>query len=152
MGSCVLEISFHLAFAYISHISISLKLKRKKWSEKLNAKTISLIESSAEILETAEMKAVESIKFDGVLLLDCIQSKCVHVVLWRKDLTLPDFKGKVLRENCLNIANFLKGLVFFMDGYSWRKDWFLQLLIFGHWVICLSSLSLENIFLSFISA
>lgn len=70
------------------------------------------MESSAEVLETAEMKAVELIKFNGVLLLPYVQGKCVHLVLWGKDLIPPDFKGKDLRENCLKTANFLEGLLF----------------------------------------
>lgn len=70
-------------------------------------------DSSTEVLETAEVMAVELIKFNGVLLLAYIQSKCVHLVLPGKDLTLPNFKGKDLRENCFNIANFLEGLLFY---------------------------------------
>lgn len=100
---CVLEISFHLAFAHISHISTSLKLKIK--SEVKNSKCYKNFTDREQCrdLEAAEMKAVESIKFNGVLLLACIQSKCVGLVLWGKDLTLPDFKGKDLGENCLLI-------------------------------------------------
>lgn len=90
-----------------------LKLKRRKWKT-LNAIKILLIENSAEIFETGEMKAVELIKFNGVFLLACIQSKWVHLVVWGKDFTLPDFKGKDLRENCLNTANFFEGLLFFL--------------------------------------
>lgn len=81
-----------------------LKLKRRKWKT-LNAIKISLIENSAEIFETGEMKAVESIKFNGVFLLACIQSKWVHLVLWGKDC----------RENCLNTANFFERLLFFYE-------------------------------------
>lgn len=100
---CVLEISFHLAFAHIPHISTSLKLKIK--SEVKNSECYKNLTDREQCrdLEAAEMKAIESIKFNGVLLLACIQSKCECLVLWGKDLTLPDFKGKDLGENCLLI-------------------------------------------------
>lgn len=108
-------------------------------------KKTSLIESSVEILETGEMKVVESVKFNGVLLLACIQSKCVHLIIWGKDLTLPDFKWKALREKCLNSANFLERLSFLWIGVvGKRTDSYLLTFVFIAFRKFLSFISAKN--------